>query len=202
MNKKMHKNKKKGSIHIKKSIIALIVGVGLLFVLLAFGSGIAVRDYILTPKTQPTPTLSPITVSPTATPTEAPQAVQVVSNCSKYDFEKVKNGLLQLGMPVEQIEPYLTLWKSKGCPNPKTAPQNPKYESNTIPYNSTNNDSSYKQAQMESKQRCQQEMSEYAVCISEFNAKMIDYNDCFTEYPKYRECVKPYSTCGFKPSCF
>jgi uncharacterized protein YaaR (DUF327 family) len=66
--------------------------------------------------------------------------------------------------------------------------------------------SSIDKTDRESKEKCQEDLSEYNTCLSEYNSKMAEYNSCLSEssdpnswrYKSY--CSKPSNYC-FKPTC-
>lgn len=68
--------------------------------------------------------------------------------------------------------------------------------------------SSIDKVDRKSKEKCQQELSEYNACLAEYNSKVAEYNSCLAEeanpnswrYGKTSLCFKPSKYC-FKPAC-
>lgn len=73
----------------------------------------------------------------------------------------------------------------------------------TIVRPDSNSESTLDKYQRESRQRCQEETSRYTVCLSEYNLKVNEYNECLSEQVtnEWKFCYKPINSCGFKPFC-
>lgn len=73
----------------------------------------------------------------------------------------------------------------------------------TIVRPDSNTESTLDKYQRESRQRCQEETNRYTVCLSEYNLKMNEYQECLSEKVtnEWKFCYKPINYCGFKPFC-
>lgn len=73
----------------------------------------------------------------------------------------------------------------------------------TIVRTDSNSESTLDKYQRESRQRCQEETNRYTVCLSEYNLKVNEYNECLSEQVtnEWKFCYKPINSCGFKPFC-
>ena len=53
------------------------------------------------------------------------------------------------------------------------------------------------------KQQCQDQINKYTLCLSDYQAKLSNYNSCLASQlsNKWIMCDKPYSFCGSRPWC-
>lgn len=70
----------------------------------------------------------------------------------------------------------------------------------------TNTGGSLQKYQADQKQQCQDQINKYTICLADYNAKLNDYQECYSRYsgnsnlhPEFL-CSKPSNFC-YKPAC-